>query len=265
MFLKHFKMVSAPFERDIPSKNLFESKQCSEALARLLYVCGRRTMAVVTGEPGAGKSTLLRMLKNKLDSDNYLFVYIADSNLSPRNFYSYALAALTVEQPGQLPKLKMLFKDTVTDFFETKGITCVLVVDDAQTLELSMLQELRFIMNFKVDSFSPMAFILAGQPEFKATLQTLHMAPIWRRIDTSYQISGMDYEETKAYIVHQLNVAGCSRPLFPDDVISNIHKKAKGISVVINTLCKGCLIDAAAREQELINMDNLNRVLNDLF
>lgn len=264
MFMKHFGMNLSPFERDIASHALYESKQFSEALARLQYVCKRRTMAVITGEVGAGKSTLLRMLRDKVDTNNYFFVYIADSNLSPRNFYIRALAGLAVDPPGQLPKLKQTFKDTVTDYYEAKGLTCIIAIDEAQTLEMSMLQELRFIMNFRADSFSPMTLILAGQSEFRSTLRTLHMAAIWRRVDTSYHLAGMTFEETKAYISHQLRVAGCSRPLFPDDVINRVQERAKGIPAVINILCKGCLLDAAARGQELIDGENFNRVMTDL-
>jgi len=264
MFIKHFGIDSSPFERDIASHALYESKQFSEALARLLFTCQRRTMAVITGEVGAGKSTLLRMLSDKVDSNNYFFIYIADSNLSPRNFYIRALSALAIDPPGQLPKLKQTFKDIVTDFYESKGRTCIIAIDEAQTLEISMLQELRFIMNFKTDSFSPIALILSGQTEFRSTLRTLHMAAIWRRVDTSYHLSGMTYEETKSYISHQLKVVGCSRPLFPDDVINRIQEKAKGIPAMINILCKGCLLDAAARGQELVDAENFNRVLTDL-
>lgn len=264
MFIKHFSMTASPFERDIASQSLYESKQFSEALARLTFTCQKRALAVITGEVGAGKSTLLRMLESKLDRSHYLFIYIADSNLTPRNFYTLALLALAVEPPSQLPKLKQRFKDTVADFYETKGLTCVIAIDEAQTLEISMLQEFRFILNFKADSFSPMAVVISGQSELRSTLRTLHMMPIWRRVDTSYHLSGMTYDESKAYISHQLKTSGCRHPLFPDDVVNRIQEKAKGIPAMINILCKGCLIDAASRGQELVDVDNLNRVLSDL-
>jgi general secretion pathway protein A len=90
------------------------------------------------------------------------------------------------------------------------------------------------------------------------------MAAIWRRVDTSYHLGGMSIEETKAYVSHQLKVAGCTRPLFPDDVINRIQERAKGIPAMINILCKGCLLDAAARGQELVDGENFNRVMNDL-
>jgi len=101
-----------------------------------------------------------------------------------------------------------------------------------------MLQELRFIMNFKTDSFSPSALILTGQTELRSTLRTLHMAAIWRRVDTSHHLAGMNLSETKSYITHHLSIAGCSRPLFLDDVTSRIQERAKGIPAMINLFAK---------------------------
>lgn len=264
MFRNHFAMTTAPFERELKSSALYESGQFAEALARLQYSCQRRSLALLTGEVGAGKSTLLRMLADRLDPNHYCFVYIADSQLTPRNFYTLALSALAVQPPGQLPKLKQRFKEVVTDFYESKGRVCILALDECQTLENSMLQEARFIMNYHMDSFSPMALVLCGQTEFRSNLKTLYMTPIWRRVDTMYHLTGMSYEETKAYINHQLHVAGCNRPLFPDDVISRIHEKAKGIPAMVNILCKNCLLDAATKNQDLVDTENLNRTLAEL-
>ena len=86
MFMKHFGMSISPFERDMPSDMLYDCKVFSEALARLIFCCQRRTMAIITGEVGAGKSTLLRMLRDRLDPNNYFFVYIADS-ISPLEIF----------------------------------------------------------------------------------------------------------------------------------------------------------------------------------
>ena len=74
----------------------------------------------------------------------------------------------------------------------------------------------------------------------------------------------MNFEETEKYINHQLKSAGCSRSLLPDDVISRIQKKSKGLPAYINTLCRGCLLDTSTRNQELIDGENLDRVLTDL-
>lgn len=264
MYLNHFGFNFAPFERDLEAGVLYEAPHFREALARLIYVCEKRTLAVITGEAGSGKSTLLRLLGHRLDPNAYLYLYLADSNLNVRNFYFSALSTMGLIPPGQLPKLKSQFKRAVLDLYENKGKTAVVVIDEGQTLEASMLFELRFLLNYRCDSFSPLAVILAGETALKATLRAYHMSGIWRRIDTGYHLEGMDFEQTKAYINHLLKSAGCEHPLFPDDVIGRIQEKSKGLPAFINTLCRGCLFDAASRNQELIDGENLARVLTDL-
>ncbi len=263
MYLRHFQLERIPFERGIASSSLYPSAQFSEALARLQYACQQRSIAVLTGEVGSGKSTALRKVADELDSNHYLFVYIADSQLTPRNFYSLALERLGVPCPSQLPKMKRAFQEVVADFFHTKEKTCVLAIDEAQFLEIDMIQEVRFIMNHRMDSYSPITLILAGQTEFHSVMRTLPMAAIRRRVDTFYHLGGMSAKETSKYIAHQMAVAGAKHPLFPDDVVERIHEHSKGLAAHINALCKGCLLDAAAREQNLIDSSNLKRVASE--
>ena len=264
MLLQHFGFQSSPFERDLATEHLYSSPQFSEALARLEYACQKRTLAVITGEAGSGKSTLARLLFHRLDPNAYLFLYIVDSNLTPRNFYYLALKELGIVPPGQMPQLKSLFKKTALELFENKGKTLVVVLDEAQTLEASMLFELRFLFNYQQDSFSPLTVILIGESALKASLKAYHMSGIWRRVEIGYHLGEMDFTETKAYINHQLKTAGCPHSLFPDDVITRIQEKSKGLPAFINTLCRGCLLDAAHRKQELIDGENLSRVISDL-
>ncbi len=114
------------------------------------------------------------------------------------------------------------------------------------------------------DSFLPLAVLLVGETSLRTILRAYHMSVIWRRVETGYHLSALDFEQTKKYINHQLKSAGCGRPLFPDEVISRIQEKAKGMPAYINTLCRGCLLDAFTRKQELIDGENQARVLTDL-
>jgi type II secretory pathway predicted ATPase ExeA len=161
--------------------------------------------------------------------------------------------------------MKRAFQTVVSDLFQSKGKTCVLTIDEAQCLELDMIQEFRFIMNHHVDSFSPLALILAGQPEFRSVMRTLPLAAIRRRVDSFYHLAGMSAQETAKYIAHQMTVAGAKHPVFPDDVVERIHEHSKGIAAHINVLCKGCLLDAASRDQKLIDHSNLERATNEFW
>lgn len=265
MYLEHFKFKRLPFQREIPIKDLFYSHQLKEGLARFLYVCNKRSLGVLCGGVGAGKSTLIRMLEDELDPKDYRFIYIADSKLTPKDFYTYALRGLALEPPFRLNKAKHAFKKTVLDFYEHKNITCVFAIDEAQAMENSMLNEISFILNFKMDSFSPIAVILIGQSEIKTMLKGLPYQPILRRIEAFYSLEGMNENETKDYIEHQIKMAGANRPVFPNDVINKIYDYSKGVASSINNLCNNSLLDAAAKKQDIVDMENLNRAVAEMF
>lgn len=261
--LHHFHFKQHPFEREIATEFLFESASSKEALARLLYSCQKRALAVLTGEIGSGKSTLMRHLKKRLDQNRYILLYIADSQITARDFYPLVLSALGLPIPGRLIKSKRLFREFMIDLYESKQKTCVIAIDEAQSMEHSMLNELRFIMNFDIDSYSPIALLLIGESQLKSVLRAPYMGAVWRRVETFYHLAGMTSEESKAYINHHINAAGCDHPLFPDDVIAKIHEHSRGLPAAINKLCRGCLQDAASRKQSLVSTENLTRVITE--
>lgn len=266
MVTEHFQLQRMPFERDVPCDSLYRSEQVQQSLARLLYVSQQRSMGILTGEVGAGKSTLLRLLKHHLDPNYYFFVYIADSELSPRTFYYLVLLQLGVTHPPfPMAKLKSTFKETVTEYEQNKGMTCVVVIDEAQDMTGRMMKELRYVLNFQIDSRSPLALILAGQSELYAHLQNLYLAAVRRRVDAFAYLSGMSLQDTQAYVGHQLREAGAAHALFPNDVVERIHEHSKGILSTINTLCKRSLIDAAGHEQKLVEHANLERAAREPY
>ena len=59
-------------------------------------------------------------------------------------------------------------------------------------------------------------------------------------------------------------MAGCPRPLFPDDVIDRIYDYSRGAIWLVARLCKGCLMDADAHKQQLVDNDNLTRMIEEL-
>ncbi len=264
MFQEHFSLQGLPFDRALPCSSVYLSKQFQEAVARLQYVCEHRCLGILTGDVGAGKSTVLRFLEHSLDPNRFQFLYIVDSELTPRVFYSLALQQLGVPNPPHaMTRLKTMFRKVVESTYQTKGITCVIAVDEAQDMKLTMAQEVRYVLNFHGDSFSPLALILAGQMEFRAMLQTLLMAPVRRRVEATAVLRGMCVAETKAYIEHQLHEAGSAHPLFPNDVLDRIYEHSKGITAHVNSLCKRALLDAASRDQKLVEQANVDRAIQE--
>ena len=97
MFESFFEMENTPFGRNVPPEYLYQPEHISEAKGRLRYVAKDQLFAVVTGDPGCGKTTLIRDFAQELPKDDYILLYLSDSKLTPRWFYSGLLDQLGLE------------------------------------------------------------------------------------------------------------------------------------------------------------------------
>lgn len=91
-------LAQQSFLRDIPVKDMLELPQINEGFARLKYAIAAKGLGVITGTPGMGKSTLIRLLESNLDKSKFLFCYINDADLKPKNLYSHLLWKLLKNQ-----------------------------------------------------------------------------------------------------------------------------------------------------------------------
>jgi len=126
-----------------------------------------------------------------------------------------------------------------------------------------MLNELRFVINFDVDSVSPLALILTGQPELRDRLKLRTLRAIDQRINVRFHLNGLSEIESKKYIFHSLQKAGGTHMFFSDDAVKAIFQHSNGIPRLINALCIDCLVDAVTREQHTIDASNVARVITE--
>ncbi|MGL4373050.1 MAG: AAA family ATPase, partial [Turicibacter sp.] len=97
MFETFYQLNRTPFVRDIKTLDLFESAQMKETLGRLSYTIERQLFTVITGNSGVGKTTTIRHFTETIDRSKYCVMYLADSKLTPRNFYKELLQQLGCE------------------------------------------------------------------------------------------------------------------------------------------------------------------------
>jgi len=114
------------------------------------------------------------------------------------------------------------------------GVSPVAIVDEAHLLDKDMLEEIRFLMNFKMDSQSPMALILSGQTELWDKLKLQAYAAIRQRIDIQCVVGRLDRAKSAEYITAQLTYAGTDRKIFTDAAIDELFKFSGGIPRMIN-------------------------------
>lgn len=262
MFEAFFEMKHTPFTNGIPTASLYTSKEMEQAFGRLCYAAKCQLFAVLTADVGMGKSTLLRRLKDALPQDEYLVLYLADSKLTPRWFYNGLLQQLGVEPRFQRGDAKLSLHRQLEYIREARHQKVVTIVDEAHLLERETLEEIRFMLNCRMDSAKPMALILVGQNELWDKLVKPAYAAIRQRIDLKCVLPPMDLSQTTAYIGTHLRYAGGRQDIFTDKAIEDIYHYARGSARATNKACTHCLLSASQQGKKLVD-DHLVQLVID--
>jgi len=254
MFESYFNLPRTPFERDIPTESLYQTP-CFEELMGLLNTTARnRKFCVITGDVGVGKTTAIRSFVSSLNRQSFRAVYISDSALTPRVFYWEVLKELAgLERPSFYrndAKRKMM--DVLTTLLEEGKQIPIIIIDEAHLLSHEMLEETRFLLNYKMDSQNPMSLIVVGQSDLRAKLSKEIFEPITQRIDFRFKIPAMDLSQTTEYISRHMSYAGETRQIFSNGAIQKIFSYANGIPRKINKVCYLSLMAAAQRQTRII-------------
>lgn len=266
MILEHFGLRQEPFGTTPDSRYLFESETHREALASLLYgiEAGRGFMALIA-KPGMGKTTLLfRGLRTLRGKTKTVFLFQTISNSV--DFLRALLADLGV-------------RDLQRSFFELqatlngilleqarRGERLVVVIDETQNLDESVLEFVRMLSNFETQQEKLIQIILSGQPQLARKLASPSLVQLQQRISIVAQLRPLSEAETKDYIDHRLRVAGYNskRPLFTPSALHLIADHSEGIPRNINNLCFNAMSLGFALKRKTIDVDILREVVADL-
>lgn len=260
MFEAFYEMEHTPFTRDLPTTQLYDSSMMQEVLGRLKYAAERQLFAVLTGNSGTGKTTTVRKFVDKLDQGQYHVLYLSDSKLTPRHFYKGLLEQLGFEAKFYRGDAKRQLHREIELMRGIRGLQPVVVVDESHLLDREMLEEVRFLLNFKMDSQSPMALILVGQCELWDRLRLQSYAAIRQRIDIQYQLEHFDRAQVGDYISRHLCYAGVDQPIFSDGAIDEIHRFSDGAARLINKLCTHSLLYGSQNGRRIIDDHMIKQV-----
>ncbi len=261
MYESKFGFQRTPFQRDIPLEMLFHARTHQELARRLIYVAEQRRVLLLTGESGAGKSTALRVLKGQLDATRYTMIYLMDLEFTVTSFYRAILHALDLAPPYLLAETKALTRRSLLESYRNQKRTPVLMIDEAQTLAPRLLEELRGLLNYECDAFSPFALILAGTTELARKLKLRTFESLTQRIDMTYHLEGFTEAETKAYVEHHLRMAGSQAEVFTVEALARLHHASGGMARRINRLATLCLMAAASQDKKLVDASLVELVI----
>jgi type II secretory pathway predicted ATPase ExeA len=261
MFETFYGMEKTPFTRDVPTNQLYDSLTMQEVLGRLKYAAERQLFAVLTGDCGTGKTTTIRRFVDGLNPGKFLVLYLSDSKLTPRHFYKGLLEQLGAEAKFYRGDAKRQLHREIELMRGIRGVQPVCVVDEAHLLDREMLEEVRFLLNFKMDAQSPMALILVGQSELWDRLRLQSFAAIRQRIDIQFKLGHYDRAQVGDYVSQHLQYAGVDQQIFSDGAVDEIHRFSGGTARLINKVCTHCLLYGAQNGRRIIDDHMIKHVI----
>ncbi len=145
-----------------------------------------------------------------------------------------------------------------------RGRSVVLILDEAHLLGADQLEELRLLTNADMDSHSPFACLLVGQPTLRRRIKLGTFAALDQRIALRYAMGGMDAAETKTYLIHHLKLAGRSDTLFSDDAADLIHQVSRGLPRAVNNLAVQSLVAAFATNKTIVDESSARAAVTEV-
>ena len=253
MYEEFFGMKQTPFMSSIPTDRLYLSSMLDETLGRLEFAAEKQLFAIVTADVGCGKTTALRRFVSELDTDRYVVLYLADSKLTPRWFYKGLLDQLGIESRFYRGDAKRQLHQQLEIIRKVQDRKVITIVDEAHLLAKETLEEIRFLLNYRMDSMNPMGLILSGQNELWDKLKLQRYAAIRQRIDLKCEIPQYDRAQTEEYMKAHLCYAEGQLDIFTDKAIDEIYRYSAGAARAVNKVCTHCLMNAAQRGRKLVD------------
>ena len=262
MYLDYWGFQVLPFENVPDPRFFFLSKSHEEALTRLIYAGKmRKGGAMLSGEIGCGKTTLIKVCIQKLSGNEFDIGVIINPKLEPLEFIQEVLYQFGINDVPET-KVKCLQKlnEKMIENAKTSKET-LLIVDEAQLLTRSNLEEIRLLLNFQLNHRFLMTIMLVGQPEVKDKIKSLQQLD--QRIPIKYHLEPFNYEDTASYIVFRLNKAGKKDNIFSSDAIQRIYDHSKGVPRNINNLCDLSLLLGYSQNESQVSSTIIESVIND--
>lgn len=263
MYESFYGLKKKPFSMLPDPEFLYLGKKHQMALTSLEYgLMNHLGFCVISGEIGAGKTTVLRKLLENIDS-HYTIGLITNTHQSFGELIDWVMSAFGIHQAG-LSKVEM--HQRVIDFLleqYAKNKTTLLIVDEAQNMPATTLEELRMLSNINTEKDQLLQIILAGQPGLKETLRKPELAQFAQRIGVDFHLDALNSVETCHYIQHRLVTAGASDDIFTPEACRLIHAYSGGVPRLINLLCDTALVYGFADQKKVIDVDLVEEMVRE--
>lgn len=263
--LAYWNLRERPFEATWDTRFYFQSRDHDEALNRLAYLVGERTMnlGMLTGEVGCGKTLTRAVFSSRLDSKQFA-VIVQDTSAFP--FKDLLGSVLTTLDPTGVGTTKFARCERLTKSakrLHDEGRHLVLIFDEAQEMTPATMNDLKMLTNLNGGGQNYLTIVLLGQPELRSKI--VKLPAIDQRISLRFHLNPLNLTEAGAYLVHRLKAAGHPNgDLFAPDAVAQLFGACHGVPRELNRLAKLALEVAWLRQMPNVSSTAVDTVIRDL-
>ena len=208
---------------------------------------------MITGEVGAGKTVAARAALDAIDRSRHTIIYLPDPTVGVRGIHHRIVASLGGQPLTHHATLAPQTADALAAEQAERGRTPVVVIEESHLLSHDQLEAIRLLTNHDLDSSSPFACLLIGQPTLRRRMKLGVLAALDQRIGLRYAMPPMTDTETISYLRHHLKLVGRDDTLFSDDAAALIHQTSRGYPRGVNNLALQALVAAYAANKAIVD------------
>ena len=228
MYLQRFGLRHAPLGKELTEP--WDDGAPAHLTQRFNWLLQSPGLGLITGEPGVGKTAALRSITASLNPYRYLVMYQAETDFGRVDIYRGLARALGVEPSYRRAQLWRDIKQRVHELVDTKQVTPLWIIDEAQNLPAEFFRDFPAFLNSAFDSRDLIAVWLVGHPALAQTLDRAAYAALYSRIQVRVQLKPVVERDRFAQLIaHALKSAGCQHTLFADSGLEILRHASKGL------------------------------------
>lgn len=257
MYRKHFGLSRHVFDNEIGVEDLFPSAAAKELQVRLEYLFMLRGIGLVTGDAGTGKTSITRKVTSALHQGLHRVFYVALSTGNVMDLYKSIAWELGLPTERSRAALYKAIHDEVTRLCLEAKLKPILIIDEAQNLRSEVLEDIRLLTNYRMDSENRLTLLFLGQGELRRRLSMAVHEQLAQRVVVRHHVGGLDRAELPKYLQHLLRLAGTEVMLFDETAVEAIFHATGGLPRKVNRLAHHALNAAAVARAKIVGPDQV--------
>ena len=266
MYESFYGFRERPFDLTPNPRYLVLTDAHREALSNLEYaIASQKGVTLLLGDAGTGKTTVIRTALERQPEQVHC-VQLQNPALNRTEFVEMLATRFGLSPKATLSKTILLLElETLLAGRRERGESSVLVIDEAQSLSLELLEEVRLLANIETTREKLLSVILAGQPELADRLNDRSLRQLKQRVALRCELRPLTLLESCAYIAGRIRAAGgVGSQTFTREAVILMHERANGIPRTLSVIADNALVAGFAVQRRPVNTQLILEVCSDL-